>query len=83
MKAFTIFASLVSIAVSVTLPSEDPFYQQPADIASYKPGQVIRIRQVPANLNGFFPGGPPIAVEAAYQYLYATTNALKIGRAHV
>ncbi|KAF2764516.1 LIP-domain-containing protein [Teratosphaeria nubilosa] len=62
---------------AVLLPSNDPalqFYDQPADISSYQPGDVIRTRQVGAELSGLVHGVPSISVTAFHQMLYRTTN---------
>lgn len=60
------------------IPSQDPFYTQPANISLYSPGQVIRSREVTNSYNG--PGGQNITVgveSTSYQYLYRTTDSLE------
>lgn len=32
--------------VDLLLPSRDPFYDEPADVAALAPGEIIRCRQV-------------------------------------
>lgn len=72
--AATIAAAAV---VGVTLPSQDPFYVQPANISQYAPGGVIRMRQVSPNLSGLIAGKQSKAsLKALYQILYRTTDNL-------
>ncbi|KAH9827398.1 LIP-domain-containing protein [Teratosphaeria destructans] len=70
---------------AVLLPSNDPvsiiihsptadFYDQPENISSYKPGDVIRTREVGEELSGLIKGIPSISVKAFHQMLYRTTN---------
>ncbi|KAF2761188.1 LIP-domain-containing protein [Pseudovirgaria hyperparasitica] len=70
-------SSAAALLSRVTIPSQDPFYRTPPNIASYSPGTVIDKRQVPPNLSGLMPNlGGNEKVEAVYQYLYRTTDAL-------
>ncbi|GAB1216545.1 hypothetical protein ATERTT37_005761 [Aspergillus terreus] len=58
-------------------PSQDPWYDQPDDIASYSPGDLIRFREIPAQLQPFLSSIPAnVSTKAAYQYLYRTTDSL-------
>ncbi|KAG9858088.1 secretory lipase, partial [Aureobasidium melanogenum] len=69
-------ATIVAVA-SVTLPSQDPFYVQPANISEYAPGGVIRMRQVSANISGLIAGRQSLgSLKALYQILYRTTDNL-------
>lgn len=62
-------------AATVALPSTDPFYTPPNNLTSYGPGDVIRSRNIPPNLNGILGTTlTPLYVKTAYQYLYRTTN---------
>jgi len=64
-----VFGATAASAVALTPPSQDPFYAAPASIASYKPGAVIRSREVsPVGLT-------ETASLTAYQLLYRTTSA--------
>lgn len=51
-------------------PSDDPFYDQPANLASAKPGEILRKRDVDVAL-----GGSP-ATFGATQVLYRTINQI-------
>lgn len=83
---FTVVASfLVSAVVADSaavedpplLPSQDPWYDQPENIASFSPGQLIRAREVPAKLQPFFSSLPAdISVESVHQYLFRTTDSI-------
>lgn len=67
---------IVERATAVT-PSKDPFYVQPANIKSYKPGVVIRSRSIPAALAGVLSGQNADAnLKSITQYLYRTTDGL-------
>jgi len=62
-------AVVPSAASALTPPASDPFYAQPANIARYPHGTILRERQVTLS-------GPTQAeAAAAYQLMYATTNA--------
>lgn len=64
-------------ATAVIIPSSDSFYSPPGNLTSYQPGDVIRTRNVPPNLNGLISAPlTPQTVKAAYQYLYRTTDDL-------
>lgn len=78
MRAFhcCLLLFLTWIASAVELPSQDAFYQQPKNIAKYKPGQIVNSRKIGTNLNGIIPDGPTPNVEEAWQYLYRTTDSL-------
>ncbi|KAF9893920.1 hypothetical protein FE257_008891 [Aspergillus nanangensis] len=59
------------------LPSQDAWYDQPDDIASYSPGDMIRTREVPPLLQPLFSSIPAnVSTKAVYQYLYRTTDSL-------
>jgi len=63
-------AALVpSVAGAVTAPASDPFYTQPANIAEYPHGTIVRERQVTLS------GPTQLEAAAAYELMYATTNA--------
>ena len=70
--AFALMVALAlvpSVASAVTAPASDPFYTQPANIASYPHGTILREREVTLS------GPTQTEVAAAYQLMYATTNA--------
>ena len=68
--ALLVAAALVpSAASAVTAPASDPFYTQPANIAHYQHGAIIREREVTLS------GPTQTEAAAAYQLMYATTNA--------
>ncbi|KAF9889374.1 hypothetical protein FE257_007484 [Aspergillus nanangensis] len=75
-----ILSAVLAIAAIVTadplLPSQDAWYDQPEDIASYAPGDLIRFRQIPADLQPFFSIPVEVTTKAAYQYLFRTTDSL-------
>ncbi|KAH0278566.1 secretory lipase, partial [Aureobasidium melanogenum] len=72
-----VLAATIAAVVGVTLPSQDPFYVQPANISQYAPGGVIRMRQVSPNLSGLIAGKQSKAsLKALYQILYRTTDNL-------
>ncbi len=68
--ALLFVAALVpSAASALTPPASDPFYKQPANIARYPHGTIVRERAVTLS-------GPAQAeTAAAYQIMYATTDA--------
>lgn len=57
-------------------PSEDPFYDQPANISTYKAGDVIRSRSVDPQLESFLSFPVNISVKAVSQFLFRTTDNL-------
>ncbi|OJD16886.1 hypothetical protein AJ78_02983 [Emergomyces pasteurianus Ep9510] len=63
-------------AAKILPPSQDSWYSQPADIAEYKPGELIRSRQVESKLQPLLPLGGEVSVEAVYQFLFRTTDSL-------
>ncbi len=68
--AILIASALVPAAASaVTAPASDPFYTQPANIAQYPHGTILREREVTLS------GATQTEAAAAYQLMYATTNA--------
>jgi hypothetical protein len=74
LTTLAVAASLLVVAPasgvsSIPVPEEDPFYRAPADIASYRPGQVIASRPVDASAFGL-----PLPVKA-WQVKYRTTDA--------
>jgi len=83
MKFILNLAVLASAAVAGTvlpraapvLPSLDAFYQVPSNIASYKPGQVIKSRDISPDLGGFT-GLTEEPIKRFVQVLYRTTDAL-------
>lgn len=58
--------SLKARAISYPDPTIDPFYKAPSNLASYKPGQVIRSRSVVTTITE--------NVKSSYQVYYRTTN---------
>jgi Secretory lipase len=62
-------ALLPAAASALTAPASDPFYTQPANIAQYAHGTILRERQVTLS------GATQTEAAAAYQLMYATTNA--------
>ncbi|KAF9890157.1 hypothetical protein FE257_006318 [Aspergillus nanangensis] len=69
-------ASWGLLAAALTPPSQDSWYDQPANISAYQPGQLIRARQVANQLEPYVALGMPIEVEVVHQYLYRTTDSL-------
>jgi hypothetical protein len=67
--AFAAAAAFPSAASALTAPASDPFYAQPANIAQYPHGTILRERQVTLS------GPTQTEAAAAYQLMYATTNA--------
>lgn len=68
--ALLVVAALVpSTASALTAPASDPFYTQPANIAQYPHGTILRERKVTLS------GATQTDAAAAYQLMYATTNA--------
>ncbi|KAJ5625316.1 hypothetical protein N7510_001625 [Penicillium lagena] len=61
---------------SIPVPSKDPWYDQPNNISEYSPGEVIRSRQVSAQLEPFISFPVNVSVKAVYQYLFRTTDSL-------
>lgn len=58
-----------SAASALTAPASDPFYRQPANIAHYRHGTILRERKVALS------GPTQTEAAAAYQLMYATTDA--------
>ncbi|PLN85794.1 LIP-domain-containing protein [Aspergillus taichungensis] len=82
---FTVVAFFLSAVVADSaavedpplLPSQDPWYDQPENIASFSPGQLIRAREVPSKLQPFFSSLPAdISVQSVHQYLFRTTDSI-------
>lgn len=69
------YISLV-YSVSITPPSQDPWYRQPDDIGGYSAGDVIRSRQVPPQLESFLSLPVDVSVKSVTQYLFRTTDSL-------
>ncbi|ODH13760.1 hypothetical protein ACO22_06937 [Paracoccidioides brasiliensis] len=57
-------------------PSQDSWYVQPANISKYRPGELIRSRQIESKLQPLLPFGGYVSVDAVYQYLFRTTDSL-------
>lgn len=74
MKVATSLSFLAIVAralcVTVTSPASDPFYAAPSNITDYKPGDIIRHRNLPNPAVGI------TGLEASYQLLYRTTDSL-------
>lgn len=58
----------------VTPPTEDAFYDVPADIESFSPGAIIRSRKTPAPIAAF--GLFPVNLDGTWQILYRTNDNL-------
>ncbi|KAK1142378.1 hypothetical protein N8T08_007930 [Aspergillus melleus] len=71
-------ASHISLAICqhAIPPSQDAWYDQPIDIDSYAPGQVIRTRQVSNRLQSLLTLPVDVSVESVHQYMYRTTDSL-------
>ncbi|EPE07670.1 secretory lipase [Ophiostoma piceae UAMH 11346] len=59
---------------TTTLPTDDPFYSVPGNIASYAPGAIIQHRAPPAPIAAF--GLDPVKLAATWQIQYRTTDNL-------
>ncbi|KAF5858562.1 hypothetical protein ETB97_004246 [Aspergillus alliaceus] len=57
-------------------PTQDPWYDQPADIDTYAPGETIRSREISNQLQPFLPLPVDVSVEAVHQFLFRTTDSL-------
>jgi hypothetical protein len=57
-------------------PTQDPWYDQPANISDYAPGETIRTRQVSNRLQSLLPVPVDVSVESVHQYLFRTTDSL-------
>ena len=62
-------AAVPQVAGAVTAPGSDPFYTQPANLAQYPHGTILRERQVTMS------GPQQIETANAYQVMYATMDA--------
>lgn len=60
----------------LTPPSKDPFYDQPSNIGTYAPGEMIRSREVSNRLATWILLPESMNVKSVYQYLYRTTNSV-------
>lgn len=70
-------ALVVSGCVAKILPpSQDSWYVEPDDISKYRPGELIRFRQLESKIQPLLPFGEEISVDAVYQYLFRTTDSL-------
>jgi len=71
LVALAVIASALipTVAGAVTPPASDPFYAQPANIAQYPHGTILREREVTLS------GPTQTEAAAAYQLMYATTDA--------
>ena len=70
--AFALMVALAlvpSAASALTAPASDPFYTQPANLAQYPHGTILREREVTLS------GPQQTEAAAAYQLMYATTDA--------
>lgn len=57
-------------------PNDDPFYRPPANLSSFKPGQVIRSREINNTLTSD-------DLKASYQVLYRSTDTMNNSEATV
>ena len=78
LPLFAVVAADIWSAVTAKplLPTEDPWYDQPVNIASYAPGQTIRSRELPGKLAPSIPLPVDVSVESVHQYLFRTTDSL-------
>ncbi|KAM9903781.1 hypothetical protein OXX79_003123 [Metschnikowia pulcherrima] len=53
-------------------PSKDDFYKNPANIASYKEGDIMKWRETPRRIRSFFV--PSFRAERAWQFMVKSTN---------
>ncbi|QBM88019.1 Secretory lipase [Metschnikowia aff. pulcherrima] len=53
-------------------PSKDEFYKDPANIASFKEGEIIKWRDTPRRIRSFFV--PSFRAERAWQFMVKSTN---------
>ncbi|KAL4891123.1 putative lipase 2 precursor [Aspergillus ambiguus] len=67
---------LLNPVAALIPPSQDSWYDQPANISDYAPGDMIRSRQVASELETYVPLGNAIDVKSVYQYLYRTTDSV-------
>lgn len=77
MASILVGIAKVANTIASPVPSQDPFYIQPANISLYDPGQVICSREVMNRYNG--PDGQNITVRVestSYQYFYQSTDSL-------
>ncbi|KKZ64556.1 hypothetical protein EMCG_01436 [[Emmonsia] crescens] len=73
-----LFATLVvsGRAFKTLPPTGGSWYAQPTDISEYKPGVLIRSRQVENKLQPLLPPGREVSVDSVYQYLFRTMDSL-------
>ncbi|KAF7592370.1 hypothetical protein BBP40_000354 [Aspergillus hancockii] len=81
MRWFPLFAVLAADIWSTVVakplpPTQDPWYDQPANISDYAPGEAIRTRQVSNRLQSLLPVPVDVYVESTHQYLFRTTDSL-------
>lgn len=78
LPLFALVAADIWSAVTAKplLPTEDPWYDQPANIDTYAPGQTIRTRELSSQLSPFLPLPVDVKVESVHQYLFRTTDSL-------
>ncbi|KAE8154632.1 secretory lipase-domain-containing protein [Aspergillus avenaceus] len=74
---------LLALAATVTAvfakplsPTQDDWYTQPSNISDYAPGQTIRSRQLPAQIQPLLPLPVNVSVNAVHQFLHRTTDSL-------
>lgn len=67
---------VLDTAAALIPPTQDPWYDQPANISAYTPGQLIRSREVAPEMEPYVPLLMSIDVESMHQYLYRTTDSI-------
>lgn len=77
LALWVLAVSCIQIAFArLTPPSEDPFYEQPSNIGTYAPGELIRSREISNRVATWILLPRSMNVKSAYQYLYRTTNSV-------
>lgn len=66
------FCLLVALAKRPLKPSEDPFYEAPANISSYSLGDIIDFRKAPNQVRALY---APLNIEAAWQLSVRSQNS--------
>ncbi|KAL4895275.1 secretory lipase-domain-containing protein [Aspergillus ambiguus] len=77
LRAGTAASLVISVPAILIPPSQDSWYDQPGDIFRYSPGDLVRFREIPAQLEPFVSSLPvDVSAKATYQYLFRTTDSL-------
>lgn len=72
LRVFAIVAWLGCQAAALTPPSKDPWYEQPANVSAYEPGDTIRSRTLESAIHPYTAGKIPVG--SVTQYLYRTSD---------